>query len=74
MNIGTILLGIFLLGLLGVSFYFAFAGLSIDVEVPASGTAMLILGVVVSLGVGGGLMWLIFYSNRHGYDEPPREE
>ena len=26
-------------------------------------------GVVFSLLVGGGLMALIFYSNRHGYDD-----
>jgi hypothetical protein len=29
------------------------------------------LGVVVSLAVGFGLMALIFYSSRKGYDEPP---
>jgi hypothetical protein len=28
----------------------------------------MILGVVVTLGVGGGLMWLVFYSSRHDYD------
>jgi hypothetical protein len=27
------------------------------------------LAVVVSGGVGGGLMWLAFYSARHGYDD-----
>ena len=26
-------------------------------------------GVVISLLVGGGLMALVFYSNRHGYDD-----
>jgi hypothetical protein len=26
-------------------------------------------GVVFSLAVGGGLMALVFYSNRHGYDD-----
>ncbi len=29
------------------------------------------LGVLASLGVGFGLMALIFYSSRKGYDEPP---
>jgi hypothetical protein len=74
MNIGTVLLGTFLVGILGFSFLFAFQGLSLDVEVPASGTAMLFLGATLSVIVGGGLMWLVFYSSRHGYDEPPRQE
>ena len=30
----------------------------------------MILGVVLSLVVGCGLMALVFYSSRHGYDEP----
>jgi hypothetical protein len=29
------------------------------------------LGIFFSLIVGGGLMALMFYSSRHGYDEPP---
>jgi hypothetical protein len=29
------------------------------------------LGVVFSLVVGIGLMALVFYSSRHGYDTPP---
>jgi hypothetical protein len=29
------------------------------------------LGVLLSLGVGFGLMALLFYSSRKGYDEPP---
>ena len=28
-------------------------------------------GVIVSLAVGFGLMALIFYNSRKGYDEPP---
>jgi len=40
-------------------------------DVPASGYAAMALGVIVSLGVGFGLMALIFYSSRKGYDEPP---
>jgi hypothetical protein len=74
MNVGTGLLIAFLMGFLGISFYFAFQGLSLDVEVPASGTAMLVAGTVLSIVVGGGLMWLVFYSSRHGYDEPPTQE
>jgi hypothetical protein len=32
----------------------------------------LILGSLLSLTVGVGLMVLLFYSHRKGYDEPPR--
>ena len=32
------------------------------------GWLFMILGAVVTLAVGGGLMWLIFYSSRHHYD------
>lgn len=37
---------------------------------PAIGYLAMTLGVVFSLVVGCGLMALLFYSNRHGYDEP----
>jgi len=29
-----------------------------------------IVGLVAVGGLTGGLMWLAFYSSRHGYDEP----
>ena len=32
----------------------------------------LIFGSLFSFGVGVGLMGLLFYSHRKGYDEPPR--
>lgn len=38
------------------------------VSMSAAGWLFLILGVVITLGVGGGLMWLVFYSARHHYD------
>jgi len=37
---------------------------------PATGYIAMTLGVIFSLVVGCGLMALLFYSNRHGYDEP----
>jgi len=40
--------------------------------VPAAGYAAMALGVGFSLVVGCGLMALVFYSSRHGYDEPYR--
>ena len=37
--------------------------------VPSYGYVALAGGAVVSLLVGGGLMALVFYSSRHGYDD-----
>lgn len=37
---------------------------------PTTGYVAMTLGVVFSLVVGCGLMALLFYSSRHGYDEP----
>jgi hypothetical protein len=37
---------------------------------PTAGYVAMILGIVFSLVVGCGLMALLFYSSRHGYDEP----
>jgi hypothetical protein len=41
---------------------------------PTSGYVAMALGVVFSLIVGCGLMALLFYSSRHGYDEPYRAD
>jgi len=35
------------------------------------GYVAMILGIIFSLLVGCGLMALVFYSSRRGYDEPP---
>lgn len=37
--------------------------------IPVYGWFAIAGGVLVSLAVGGGLMALVFYSSRHGYDE-----
>ena len=39
-----------------------------DVGMSGWGWGFLIAGVVVSVGLGGGLMALVFYSSRHDYD------
>jgi hypothetical protein len=41
-------------------------------SVPAFVWLLLAIGGVLCIALGGGLMALIFYSNRMGYDEPPR--
>ena len=33
------------------------------------GWFFMICGIVVTIAVGGGLMWLVFYSSRHDYDQ-----
>jgi len=38
------------------------------VSMPAMGWIFMILGVVVTLALGGGLMALVFYSSRKGRD------
>jgi hypothetical protein len=59
--------------LLGASVWFAiYAWTAIEgPSIPAEGYVAMALGVVFSLVVGIGLMALVFYSSRHGYDAPP---
>jgi hypothetical protein len=40
-------------------------------DVPTSGYVAMAFGVIFSLVFGIGLMALLFYSSRKGYDEPP---
>jgi len=42
--------------------------------VPATGYVAMALGVFFSLVIGCGLMALVFYSSRHGYDEQHRAD
>jgi flagellar basal body-associated protein FliL len=73
MGVGSWIILIVLLSLLvatGVVIYFGWT-LGNGTEVPTSGYAAMAFGVIVSLAVGFGLMALIFYSSRKGYDEPP---
>lgn len=64
---------VILLSLLAATLVIAAIGWSSGsgTDVPASGYFALALGVVFSLAVGFGLMALVFYSSRKGYDEPP---
>jgi hypothetical protein len=65
----SVFLVLVLLALLAATLWWAiFAWNSVDVEMSIHG---LILGTVFSLVIGCGLMALMFYSSRHGYDEPP---
>lgn len=60
-----------LIALLAVALGFAvYAWTSLEsAAIPTSGYVALGLGVLFSLVVGCGLMGLLFYSSRHGYDD-----
>ena len=52
-----------------VSIWFAFYGWNLtDGQVSTNGMIALTLGIVFSMLLGGGLMALVFWSNRKGYD------
>jgi hypothetical protein len=73
LGVGSWIILIVLLSLLiatGVVIYRGWT-LAGGTDVPASGYAAMVFGVIISLAVGFGLMALIFYSSRKGYDEPP---
>jgi hypothetical protein len=62
---------IVLVSLLAATGFVVYRGLTVgDAAVPTSGYVAMALGVIFSLVVGFGLMALIFYSSRKGYDEP----
>ena len=55
--------------LLGAAIWFMFYGWNLtDAEISTQGYIALTLGIVFSMVVGGGLMTLVFWSNRRGYD------
>lgn len=43
-----------------------------DVSISTNGMIALSLGVLATLVLGAGLMFLVFYSSRHGYDDNDR--
>jgi hypothetical protein len=62
-----------LLSLLIATDFVAYLGwtLADGIELSTAGYVAMGLGVLFSLAVGSGLMALVFYSSRSGYDEPP---
>ena len=71
MRFGTAIVLLVLIATLTMSMYMAYSGLG---DMPAAGWIAMIAGIVFSLIVGVGLMALVFYSRRRGYDEPPNIE
>jgi len=74
MGKGSLAILVILLVLLAGTLFLSYLGWTsaAGTDVPASGYLALALGVVFSLVVGCGLMALVFYSSRQGYDEPAR--
>ena len=70
-----VLIGAMLAILLG-AVYAAYQGWTAHgpMETPVSLDIALALGIVLTLIVGCGLMALVFYSHRKGYDEPAQRE
>jgi hypothetical protein len=61
-------------GLLGLALWAAYREwILVQVDVPAWAWIAMAFGAGLSILVGGGLMALIFYSSRKGYDEPPHK-
>jgi hypothetical protein len=74
-KIGTIAVLAVLIVILALALLYAYAGLALPgAAIPKVGWIALALGTLFSLVVGIGLMALVFYSSRRGYDEPPHLE
>ena len=75
-SIGTWSVVAVLMAILAAAVVFAYQGLTVhgDMTLPASVDIALGLGVFFSLLFGVGLMALMFYSSRAGYDNPPQIE
>jgi hypothetical protein len=70
-SVGLVLLLVFLLGLLALAIWgFITAwNLAGNTQMSIHGWIAMGLAAVLTLGLGGGLMWLAFYSSRRGYDD-----
>lgn len=70
---GSWMIVLVLLSLLLAAGFVAYVGwtLADGIEVSTAGYVAMAVGVLFSLVVGCGLMALVFYSSRSGYDEPP---
>ena len=74
--LGTVAVAVVLLVILAAAAWYA-AGAWISIQgppMPTAGYVAMALGVVFSLVIGCGLMALLFYSSRHGYDEPSQSD
>ena len=75
MKTGSWIIIIVLLAILAASAWLGYEGLTTGpgAAIPIQGYIAMGLGIFFSLVVGIGLMTLVFYSSRAGYDEAPHE-
>ena len=72
-GMGRALIVASLVGLFAIAVWIAYRQwILFTVEIPGWGWAMLLVGGGFLLMIGFGLMALMFYSSRHGYDETAR--
>ena len=64
--LATILIGLLVVAIIGAARIWTGSG---DVEISTAGIIAMVLGVIVTLAMGGGLMYLVFLSNRSGHDD-----
>lgn len=70
-RLGTIATVVALIALLAAALWYAASAFVVGgPPMPAIGYIAMAGGIIISLAVGCGLMALLFYSSRHGYDEP----
>jgi hypothetical protein len=75
-GMGTRILVVVLFAVLAAAIYVGYAGWveTEPVEIPTYAYVALGFGTFFTLLVGCGLMALVFYSSRKGYDEPAQRE
>jgi hypothetical protein len=75
MKLGTIALTAALVAMLGLAVWGFFAAWKLSGGAPISVNGYVALGLAggVTLLLGGGLMWLAFYSSRKGWDDIDRD-
>jgi hypothetical protein len=66
-----IIIGTLLLALVAAALVLTAGGWArlVGIEMSTAGIVAMILGSLLTLALGGGLMFLVFYSARKGYDE-----
>ena len=75
MKVGSWIIIAVLLAILAATIWIGYEGWTMnqDVQVSKHGYTAMGLGIFFSLVIGIGLMALVFYSSRAGYDEPPHQ-
>lgn len=67
-TIGVVAVLLALLAAAAAVGWWAWAELA-DIEMSMHGYVALAIGVVATLGLGMGLMWLVYFSHRRGFDD-----